>query len=134
MPRWGINGDQLFACPAGTLTNTFTDNQKLANLKHVNQFLLYVDYAQGDESGVEIMLEVSPAEDNGPPTEQFYLDVAVNVAGTVTPFTYKIASTGKYRIPLPVGVSEDRIRVSVRSYGPGPYPSSGSLNLFYSVK
>ena len=126
MGRWGETEDQDFIA---TLTNDFSNNEEVALLPQVQQFILYLDYTKGSESSLEIKLEYA-LQWNTP--KVFYQESIMDIGSQiVTPYVITISVSGKYRIPLPVGIQEDQIKISVR--GVGSVAAPGSVTLDFTV-
>lgn len=133
MAKWGIPGTQTFIVVSGSLTDDFADNVRIAQIPaDAQQTFVYVDYTKGTEDRLEVKIEEARVDDVFNSPTRFFQEVIVDSDGYVAPFVFKFTASGKYRVPLPAGVSEDRIRVSVRGYGLLPF--SGGAELLYGVR
>jgi len=128
--KWGIAYNESFVVTA--LTPNFVDNARLANIPYVIQAFVYIDYVKGSETALEIMIEESNTDENNPGVELYFVETIADNDGFVDPYLFKLTETGAYRIPLQVGESEDRLRVSVR--GAGTPAFTGTATLYYGVR
>lgn len=125
MGRWDETEDQDFIVT--TLTTDFDDNKQIALVPQVQQFILYIDYTKGTETSLEIKIEYAPAHTD---PKEFYQETLMDIqAQTVNVYVFKIGASGKFRIPIPVGIQEDQLKVSVRGVG----TPTGTLTLDFSV-
>lgn len=91
---------------------------KVANVRDVDETVLYIDYTKGTETGLELRIELSNTQDPSSVSERFYqIGVLDTTTGVLVLTTIKIAATGKYRMPLPTLMQEDRLRVAIRDSG-----------------
>jgi hypothetical protein len=132
MGKWGYNQDQDFIVASGSLTANFNDNVRIANCPSVIQAFLYIDYNKGSETSLELKLEESLVDDDNPGTEMYFQETIADNAGLVNLFVFSFTETGKYRIPIQLGESEDRMRVSVRGTGATPY--DGAATLYFGIR
>lgn len=132
MGKWGYNQDETFVVSSGSLTANFNDNVRLANCPEVIQAFLYVDYIKGSEDALEIRVEESLVDNDNPGTEMYFQETIVDNDGLATLFVFSLEISGKYRIPIQVGESEDRMRVSVRGVGATPF--SGEASLYFGIR
>lgn len=123
--RWAVTGDQDFIVTA--LTNNFDNNKKIALVDQVQQFILYLDYSKGTETTLEIRLKYAHKWDT---PKKFYQESIMDIGTQIlVPYVFKINASGQYRIPIPVGIQEDQVEVSVRGVG----TASGTVNLDFTI-
>lgn len=132
MGKWGPDQDDTFVVAAGSLTDTFEDNMRVANTPTIIQAFIYIDYTQGNETKLEMRVEESPQEDEGVTVEDYFVETIADNEGCVTPYIFCFETSGRYRIPFQIGESEDRLRVAVR--GAGTPAFTGSVTLLYGVR
>lgn len=132
MGKWGFNQDETFVISSGSLTANFDNNVRIANCPSVIQAFLYIDYTKGSEDSLEIRVEESLVDDDNPGTEMYFQETIVDNDGLTTLFVFQLKTSGKYRIPIQLGESEDRMRVSVRGTGATPY--DGNATLYFGVR
>jgi hypothetical protein len=87
---------------------------------------LYVNYAKGTETGLTLLVELSPQDD---PTNQYSVPL-IDGSGNVTPGPLLLAASGNYRFAVPAGYHETNVRVSVKATGGTP---TGTVNAYLNV-
>ena len=132
MGKWGYEQNETFVVASGSLTADFTDNWRIANAPTVIQAFLYVKYTKGNENQMEILIEESAIDDDNPSTEMYFCETISDNDGFVEHFILKLTESGDYRIPLQIGESEDRIKVSVR--GDGTPAFTGAATLYFGIR
>jgi hypothetical protein len=126
-----------FSGPTTTIPTTpIVATQAEVLIKNRSQIALLVDYTNGDETLLNILVEISPSitlDINGLPavpalgTDYYaYSDLAGSGAVTVLAFT--VAVTSKVRIPVPLLHQERVIRFGVSRTG-GSDAGAGSISL-----
>jgi len=128
--NWGENYDQTFDIT--NLTTTFSDNSRVALTPAVIQAFVYIDYTKGNEDELQVLVEYSPVFDDTSPSNLFFADTISDNDGTTETFIFRFTQSGTFRIPVQLGESEDRIRVSCR--GAGTPPFTGTASLYCSVR
>jgi len=79
--------------------------------------ILYVDYTKGTESGINLTIDLWDTElGKWFPLQQFNGE-------TVDVVVFHLTSSGKYRIPVPTGANEEKMRVNI-SYDGTPSADS----------
>jgi hypothetical protein len=79
--------------------------------------VLYISYTKETESSIEIQIKGSHIDDAGN-GENWYLPSSVDKLGVVTVSpVYQVLTPGKFRLEIPVGLEQDKIRVSVKRTG-----------------
>jgi len=132
MGKWGVDQDQTFIVSSGNLTTNFEDNTRLANVPYVIQAFVYIDYTKGSEDYLEVAVEESLVDDDSPSTELYFYETIVDNEGYVEKYIFKFTESGRYRLPMQVGESEDRLKISVR--GAGTPPFDGEVTLFFGIR
>lgn len=125
----------VFSGPITTITTTFSATNAEVHLKSRAQILVDLDYAPGDETDIEILLEMSPDVTmpiTTPATGvDYYSFTSVSSTGVLTVQDFSLtASTGaqKVRVPIPLLHQERILRISVRRAG-GSDGGAGSIGI-----
>lgn len=118
------NGSEqvTFSGPTTTITTDPTDNQVEMLIQNRAQIALLVDYTQGDEGSLQILVEFSPDVNlTGVPgvpavpatgTDYYgFSDIAGS--GDVAILEFSFANDGKYRVPIPLLHQERMIRLGI---------------------
>lgn len=121
-----------FSGATTTITTAFAGQQAEMELKARGQIAAYVDYTSGNETTIDLQVEMSPDVDypvTNPATGTDYyiastVDATSNVFGTVFVFN----SAGKFRLPLPLLHQERMLRISIKRTG-GTDVGSGSVSI-----
>ncbi len=112
----------------GVLTANYADNLAKDDTSRQAQSLLYIDYTKGSEAFVLLFVEFSYRE---APDEFYPYCFVNNSSGDVllTAYELKIAASGRYRVPVPLSIIEDWIRVSIKADTPGGAP--GTVKIYH---
>jgi len=130
LERWGSGGTTPFKITSGTLTTTYTDNEEIAVIGRTQQFILYISYTKGGEDGIKIRVQTTTQFYTS--GKEFFQESKVDGDTIVLSANeYTINTAGTYRLPIPVGVQEDQIKIAVKATGT---PTTGeNIELDFSM-
>lgn len=107
-----------------TLTDAYvaSDEKKITSLK---DGVLYVNYTKDGETGMSVLVEFRPENDDLTP--DWYSETKSDVNNNVSVVEHKMSATGKYRIPVVGGIGEKAFRVSIKANS--TVPNYGTVSI-----
>ena len=123
--------EATFSGPTTGITISYDDQQAELELRSRAQVAVYTNYTAGDETSVQLVLEMSPVVDypvTATPTGTDYYFFS-EVDATANLFRTELTVVaGKLRLPIPLLHQERMLRLSVKRTG-GSDGGAGSITL-----